>query len=514
MLKTGSRHSLHDYIHILGIHALAVGLVCSKAILSLSLILLVTNLVIERNYRSYWSNLRSSPVFLWISAFFILHLIALAWSVDFDYGFHDIRIKLSILLIPAVLIAKPIVDGNIKTSILWIFISTLFVTSLINVAAYFQFFGERVYADMRELSLFGSHIRYALLIVMGMASSIYLFHETSKKWLKSTLIFILFWFLFYTYFSQVLSGLMAIGALVIVLIIRQGFNYSRVLGFIVCFLVISMLSSIVFFLSQPEKQEIIRGSTLPKTTALGNAYTHNLDPSTFEGGRPVLANLCEPELRQAWNNRSEMPYDSLDQKGQVLRFVLMRYMTSLDLKKDAHGVAQLTSQDIQSIEQGIAHADAHNKGIFERLNEIRDQLHHTENPNGYTLLQRLEYWKTALYIIQENWVIGVGTGDVQIAFNSAYNTLNSKLIPENRLRAHNTYLTVWVSFGIVGLLLFLGMNIAIVRTAIRSQQMLSIAFIAIVLITFFIEDTLETQTGASFYGFFIGFLMQQKKEES
>ena len=410
-----------------------------------------------------------------------------------------------------VFIAKPIDNSENRILILWIFILTLLVTSLFNITAYLQWFGEKPYSDMRELSLFGSHIRYALLIVMGIACSVHLTQLTQTKWVKPILVSIVVWFIFYTYFSQVLSGLLAVGALTAVYLIRIGFKRSRIVGVSVCVLLTSLLFGALIFLFRPEKNDLIKVNSLPKLTAKGNVYTHNLDPSTFEGGKPVLANLCETELRTAWNGRSIMPYDSLDERGQVLRFVLMRYMTALNLNKDAAGVKQLTSFDIQSIERGIAHPEAQRMGIFARINEIRDQVQHSQNPNGYTLLQRLEYWKTAFYIIQENWIIGVGTGDVQIAFDEAYNKLNTRLITENRLRAHNTYLTVWISFGIFGLLIFLMVNLAFLRMAIRSKQLIAIAFIAIALVTFLIEDTLETQTGASFYGFFIGFLSANTK---
>jgi hypothetical protein len=42
--------------------------------------------------------------------------------------------------------------------------------------------------------------------------------------------------------------------------------------------------------------------------------------------------------------------------------------------------------------------------------------------------------------------------------------------------------------------------------SIKTKQTLAVSFMLVALCTFFIEDTLETQTGASFFAFFFGLL--------
>ena len=115
---------------------------------------------------------------------------------------------------------------------------------------------------------------------------------------------------------------------------------------------------------------------------------------------------------------------------------------------------------------------------------------------------RLEFWKAAVYIIQRNLWVGVGTGDVQRAFDKAYYRTNTKLSHEWRLRSHNQFLAITVAFGLTGLLVFL---ISIIYPALALRKKLSglyWLFLSIALISFLTEDTLETQSGVSFFAYF------------
>ncbi|MBK8927563.1 MAG: hypothetical protein IPM74_17095 [Crocinitomicaceae bacterium] len=41
-------------------------------------------------------------------------------------------------------------------------------------------------------------------------------------------------------------------------------------------------------------------------------------------------------------------------------------------------------------------------------------------------------------------------GDLKTVFDEYYAETNSLLLPENRLRAHNQFLTAWIATGVVG----------------------------------------------------------------
>jgi O-antigen ligase len=182
----------------------------------------------------------------------------------------------------------------------------------------------------------------------------------------------------------------------------------------------------------------------------------------------------------------------------------MRFLTDLGARKDSLGFLKLSSSDISLIERGTASREEGKGGFLARWEGIRFQLQNHTNPNGHSLLQRIEYWKTAWHIIHSNWLIGVGTGDVEKAFNEQYRAEKSPLLTEYRLRAHNTYLTSCVTFGIFGLMTLLWMILTLLITGLKDQSPLTFVFMMVACSTFLLEDTLETQMGAAFFAFFYG----------
>jgi len=111
-----------------------------------------------------------------------------------------------------------------------------------------------------------------------------------------------------------------------------------------------------------------------------------------------------------------------------------------------------------------------------------------------------------LEIIQENWLLGVGTGDIKFAFQKKYQENNSKLLPQNRLEAHNTFLTFFITFGIIGLLYFLYFLYSGVFQLYASNNIIGLLFLLIMISSFMTEDTLETQMGITIFSFLFSVL--------
>jgi O-antigen ligase len=110
--------------------------------------------------------------------------------------------------------------------------------------------------------------------------------------------------------------------------------------------------------------------------------------------------------------------------------------------------------------------------------------------------------RTGLIIAKENWSCGVGTGDTEQEFQRAYERSGTRLSPKWRHRAHDQYLTWWISFGVVGMLwcLFAIVWPAHMLGAWRSP--LFIAWAIIFGISCLTDDTLETQVGATFFALY------------
>ncbi|HYW96150.1 MAG TPA: O-antigen ligase family protein, partial [Bacteroidales bacterium] len=124
------------------------------------------------------------------------------------------------------------------------------------------------------------------------------------------------------------------------------------------------------------------------------------------------------------------------------------------------------------------------------------------NPSNHSIAQRFAYLRAAGGIISQHFIFGVGTGDVQQAFNDYYSSHHSVLGQNNRRRAHNQYVTFFVTFGLIGFVVFLLSLFGPVFIEKRWNDYLFIVFFLLGLMSMLNEDTLETQTGVSFFMFF------------
>lgn len=354
MLNRFFGKSFHSNFHLFGISVLAVGLPSSKIILSIGTMLILLNILLEGAFKTYWKSIKSNFLFILLAAFMILHVVALLWTNDFDYAMNDLRIKLPLLVIPLVLTLKPIHSAKNLQFILCLFVATLCVTSIYNLLSFNHWIGNKIYDDIRGLSLFGSHIRYGILIAMGAGISIYYLWvlKSPFKWIFLPLVL---WFCYYTYYSQIISGFLALSVVFLSFLIFIAYQKSKKAGLVMIFLSLGILLSPLFlFLPSFQKNSTVKSHELKDFTVQGNPYKHNLDQYTFINGKPPLIYVCEEELKNEWQKHSKLDYDGLDNSGQTLRFTIMRYMASKDLRKDSVDFQKLTQSDIQFIEDGVA----------------------------------------------------------------------------------------------------------------------------------------------------------------
>jgi hypothetical protein len=198
--------------------------------------------------------------------------------------------------------------------------------------------------------------------------------------------------------------------------------------------------------------------------------------------------------------------DGNDPQGRPLRGTLVRYLTSLDLRKDSAGIMSLSDADIKAIEQGRPNAHASGKPTLRsRFEEVMFELGQYRaygRASGHSVAMRLEFWRTGASIAGRHWLTGVGTGDTQIAFDREYERLGSTLAPEWRLRAHQQYLTLVISFGLFGALWCLVALWWPARTMGAAGQPLFVAWAIIFGISCLTDDTIETQAGATFFALY------------
>ena len=81
---------------------------------------------------------------------------------------------------------------------------------------------------------------------------------------------------------------------------------------------------------------------------------HKTERHLEENGNKVWVYVAEDEMRSEWNLSSSIKkFDSTDEKGHSVRTTLIRYLTSLGLKKNGEVVKAMSEEDINNVESGF-----------------------------------------------------------------------------------------------------------------------------------------------------------------
>ncbi|PKP23828.1 MAG: hypothetical protein CVU06_06270 [Bacteroidetes bacterium HGW-Bacteroidetes-22] len=116
--------------------------------------------------------------------------------------------------------------------------------------------------------------------------------------------------------------------------------------------------------------------------------------------------------------------------------------------------------------------------------------------------QRIMLWKSAMRILREHPLGGVGTGDVKQAFLEDYTLTGNTAGQEANLNAHNQYLQTSVALGLTGLLILVLTFLFPFIMAFRKGAWEYGAFLLLVAFNLLFESMLERQAGVMFYAFF------------
>ncbi len=487
----------------------------SKFLMSLSQIILACNFLLEGNLKNKFSSFFKNKSALILSSLFLLHVIGLLYTSDFDYASNDIRIKMPLIVLPLIFSSSKPLSKKAIDAILQFFVAAIIAGTIISMLILSGVI-YRELVDIRSVSIFISHIRFALLICVALFISGYFFYYSKKIIIKGLWVLIAMWLLTFLVLTESITGLSAFCFACLVVSVysiltskRKLIRYSGLL------IVISIVVFIFYLFTQLNKPnpttEEIDFSNLEKTTSHGNFYEFDLTSKLTENGHYIWIYFCNKELEESWNKRSSIAFSEKDLKGNPINFTLVRFLASKGLRKDADALKSLSDEEIKAIERGVVNVNYQNiSSLSRRLHEIAwelDTYKTTGDPNGHSLTQRFEFWKAALRIIKENVVFGVGTGDIKNAFELQYDKMNSPLSKESRLRSHNQYLSIAVSFGIVGLIWFLITLFYPMILKGKTFDYLYVTFLLIAIISFLTEDTLETQAGVTFYAFFNSFFL-------
>jgi len=460
---------------------------------------------------------RNKPALVFLSLY-LLHVAGLIFTTDFDYAMKDLRTKVPILLIPLFLGTSKPLGRKIFNAYLFLFLLALVVGTL--MYSWKIYYLE--YVDIRDVSRNVSHIILGLELALGLfIMAWYLLSNSCPAWGKILFLLVQTWFFVYIFYSRSFTGLAVFAITLMILLPILVFRQKRpglkvLLASVMILVTLSAFLYIRGIVKEFYTIHPVDKTRLDSLTSKGNPYTNNISSDLTENGNYLYLYCQFEEMREAWNKRSRISFDSAGINGEKITFTLIRFLTSKNFRKDAAGVDSLSPSEIRAIERGIPNYLFLDK--FSMKSRIYEFLWGYEmyklsgDPSGYTIMQRIEFWKASMGIISDYWLTGVGTGDMNEAFQQQYVKMDSKLKPDQRWRSHNQFLSVFVGFGILGFLWFLCTLFYPAWKLNGFTDYFFLVFFIIGILSMMTEDTLESQMGVTFFTFFYCFFLFGRKE--
>jgi len=508
-----TRKLIHEQVYFYALLLMAVSLPLSIFTTSLAQIILLANWIVEGRFHEKWERFRGNRA-LWIFlALYLMHATGLLWSTDAAYSLKDMRVKLPLFFLPLIVATSvPLVKQQVNR-ILLLFTMAVFAASMASVMALAGWLPVEV-EGYRDLSLFISHIRFSLMIVLAILTVVYfLFIQRNSLSRFERIVYLVFliWFPAFLVLLKSLSGIVILGFLAFILMARAVFEIrDPVIRFMVFVPVIMIPLFAIIYLGHAINKyytfDEMNPEAIDTVTAEGNPYVNRPELMEVENGHYIWLHVCEPELEREWNRVSSMDYSGHTTNGNSIRGTLIRYLTSRGLRKDAAGFSKLKPSEIKAIEKGIAnHLYLQRFRLYPRIYEVIweiDRYRMGYSPNEKSVVQRYLYLEAGWKIAREKPLFGVGTGDVKQAFREYYEEVHSPLNEKWRRRAHNQYLTFMIGLGVVGLVVCLFALVAPLFVNGRQRSFLAAGFMILILLSMLNEDTLETSAGVAFVAFF------------
>jgi hypothetical protein len=490
-------------------------------VLSMTQIVLALFWVFSGNLKENFKTIFKNKAAVLLLSLYLIHIIGLTYSIDFKNGLNDLKIKLPLLLFPIVIAGSGKLKFKQLKIIILVLTGSLILKTLYGIVLLTGITGKEI-SEMNQLSGKISHIRFALLINISIFSVLYLLLFTNNK-PKYKIIFsaTVIWLSGFLFILHSLTGWVVFVVLFILTIfylIKK--SRSGVLRFAGILVGTVVLFSITFFMIHSVRKynstELIDLAKLETHTQSGNAYTHFTNNKQKENGRFVYLYICKKEMEEEWNKVSSIPYTGKDKLNQNIRHTLIRYLTSKGLRKDKSGIKQLSKKDIENIENGLANHIYENRyAVYPKIYEVLWQFDHYRSggsPEGHSVTQRIEFIKTGVKIINAYVWTGVGTGGQKKAYKEQYDKSQTQLSEKHRLRAHNQYITIFITLGIFGFLWFLYAFFYLIIKDRKYKDYLFLMIFTVISLSMLNEDTIETQMGATIFAFFISlFLFSETK---
>lgn len=492
------------------LYALAFGMPLGKIFMSITTIGLAATWLLEGQFFEKYKKLKRlkfSPVIL--SGLFFIPLFWLLNTSNYSYAFRQIELSLPLLAFPVILGTTQHINQKVFKQTLVLFLLGVILSTLISFLIYINILPtEKDISNVRNISIFMSHIRLSLFICLAIVIGVYFFLKENglTKWAAFIAV------IWLTLFVIILKAGTAWVILTLILFffpIYLSFKYRKLWYSFISIIIAALISLGIwksysdYYYINPKEFE-----PLEEYTEGGEKYHHDINSTITENGFYIFRNIAKEETSRAWNTRSKISFDSTDRRGQPVIATLYRYLTSKGLKKDSVSVFSLTEKDIIKIENGITsavHQNAIESRLYETFYDI-DLIKSNKLEQGHTLAQRVAYLTVGWEIAKNNFWFGTGTGDVRKAYEEQYQNLFSDYDKKNQLKALNQFLSIMIAYGFIGLVLWITLwTYPMIR--LKYKHPIYFFFVIIIVVSFFSDNTLHRQAGITMFAFFNSLLL-------
>lgn len=505
-----TRQSIHSRVYLASLCLFVISLPASRFMMTISLMIIAANWLAEADFRQKLGRFIACRPAVAFTLIYLLYVVGLLWSEDLGYAInHDLLHKLPTLFLPLIIVTSPMLNAKEIRLLLLSFISSVVVVSVIGLILR----SGQPGIPYRQTSPFIPSIYFGMMLIIAAFQLPLLIRQvSSNKLFILAGLTISVWLIFFLFYMRAFSGVVSfigVMAFVIILLVVRLKNVIAKISLVLLLMLVSGLAvwPMINIYKQTHSEVETDFHTLEKFTEQGNPYFHDTIDILRENGHLVYIYLADEELKEAWNERSQLDYEGNDLSDNPLRYTLYRYLSSKGLRKDKHDLTLLSDNEIRAVEEGtVNYLNLKRPGFYIRVYEemmglyIYDKSSHKDVSWG-SLTKRIDLWRASWLAFKTKPVFGWGTGSIVHAVEYGFKQTGSPLSGLN-MKPHSQYLYLLLTEGLAGLIIFLVLySYVVIRTGAYKHFMFGL-FIIVFAINFLGNNSLEEQLGQNLFVFF------------
>jgi len=497
----------HRKVYVFFISCLAASITLGKVPMSVSLIGLTLNWILELDFQIKGKKIKDQKYLpIIFSGLFLIEFFWLPISKDTTIGLNVLRIKLPLLLLPLIIgSCTSFSKREWKIIITTFFIGILVSTIWVYLVSLEVLPTKKDSGTIRDASIFMSHIRYSVLLSFSTVLILCLAFKNLINKLIAVIIFL--WLVFLIFKLATITAILGLSFSLVFLFIAFLFSSKNKNKIVYIAGIASLFFLVGLYITATVKDFYhvkSKERSLLTYSIGGEKYQLDFKDNTTENGFYLWENIAQKELERCWNRKSKFSFTSKDKKKQPVKATLYRFLTSKGLHKDSVGLSNLTQNEIQKIENGETSSVSYNN--FEK--RIRSLLYQKESrkknsdSNNQTINQRVVFWKAGIDIFLNQPAFGYGPGGAKTQYKKYYKNRNTNLNKSNQLLAHNQFITQAINLGALGIIIWI---FVLFYSFIKVEKGMLLFFVPYLILMFFAfmsDDMLEVQAGVTIFSFF------------